>query len=244
MDFEFEDDAVEGDDLDEDEIGEDYLDQFPVKDEEGFDLVGDDEELDGVDPSIIEPRGELPPDDPVRMYLREIGLVPLLDTNRETWLSAQIAAERLIDQLADRLSATTIEKDSTGQQNGDARAPRPDEIVVEAFRYLEAAWGKVQRLSAGFKLEPPDLKRVIDEVDRVVSDWDVTEPSYVREYMRQREWGRDDKWTDLGRELFAVVHALHLIPSVLRLKLRDHVVRHGKLPTVDQFTAWLAAEPQ
>ena len=35
-------------------------------------------------------------DDPVRMYLKEIGQVPLLNTNRETWLSTQVAAEQLL----------------------------------------------------------------------------------------------------------------------------------------------------
>ena len=38
-------------------------------------------------------------DDPVRMYLKEIGQVQLLDPDRETWLSSQIAAFNL---LADR----------------------------------------------------------------------------------------------------------------------------------------------
>ncbi len=246
-DFEFEDEPVEDDDLNEEDIiGEDDFDHLALKDDDSFGLAGDDEEFEDVDyerMNEVTP-GELPPDDPVRMYLKEIGLVPLLDTNRETWLSAQIAAERLIEQLTDRLSTATTEAGAAQGHPGDARGPRPDEIVVEAFRYMETAWGKVQRLSAAFKLDPPDLKRVIDEVERVVGDWDVTGPSYVREYMRQREWGRDDKWTDLGRELFAVVHALHLIPSVLRLKLRDHVARHGELPTVEAFAGWLAADPQ
>lgn len=242
--FDFDDDTTEDDDLVEEESSEGYFDRLPVKEDEGFDLQGDDEELDDseYDRVIDETRGDLPPDDPVRMYLKEIGLVPLLDTNRETWLSAQIAAERLVELLTDRLSAATTEDGAAAPRVKDARLPRPDEIVVEAFRYLETAWTKIQRLSGAFKLEPPELKRVIDEVERVGSDWDVTGPSYVREYMRQKEWGRDDKWTDLGRELFEIVHALHLIPSILRLKMRDHVVRRGGLPTVDEFAAWLASD--
>lgn len=245
-DFGFEDEAAEDDDLSEEDIAGDDFDRLPIRDDDSFGLVGDDEEFEDVDYEhvIDETRGDLPPDDPVRMYLKEIGLVPLLDTNRETWLSVQIAAERLVEQLADHLSVATTEAEPAEQNNHDARGPRPDQIVVEAFRDMETAWGKVQRLSAGFKLDPPDLIRVIDEVERVISDWDVTGPSYVREYMRQKEWGRDDKWTDLGRELFAVVHALHLIPSPLRLKLRDYVARRGKLPAAEDFAAWLANDPQ
>ena len=48
----------------------------------------------------------LPPsDDPVKMYLKEIGQVPLLDSNREMWLSTQIAAERHLEALARRANA-------------------------------------------------------------------------------------------------------------------------------------------
>jgi len=243
---EFDDDAFAEDELAEDETAEGYFDPLPVKEEEGFDLQVDEDELDDIEYGhvIDEARGDLSPDDPVRMYLKEIGMVPLLDTNRETWLSAQIAAERLVEQLTDRLSAASDEDGSAGQRDKDARLPQLDEIVVEAYRYLDDAWSRVQKLSASFKLDPPELKRVIDEVELVGSDWDVTEPSYVREYMRQREWGRDEKWTDLGRELFEVIHALHLIPSILRLKLRDHVVSQGKLPTVEEFAAWLASDPR
>ena len=49
-------------------------------------------ELDGAD-TRSEVIDNLPPtDDPVKMYLKEIGQVPLLDSNREMWLSTQIAA--------------------------------------------------------------------------------------------------------------------------------------------------------
>ena len=52
----------------------------------------------------------LPPsDDPVKMYLKEIGQVPLLDSNREMWLSTQIAAEKSFGTPARRA-------DEPGQQ--------------------------------------------------------------------------------------------------------------------------------
>ena len=50
-------------------------------------------------------------DDPVRMYLKEIGQVPLLDTNREIWLSIQIASGYLLQTLTDQLSKVDDEGD-------------------------------------------------------------------------------------------------------------------------------------
>ncbi|HVO42479.1 MAG TPA: sigma-70 factor domain-containing protein, partial [Aggregatilineales bacterium] len=38
-------------------------------------------------------------DDPVRMYLKEIGQVQLLDPNHETWLSSQMAAVTLLNMV-------------------------------------------------------------------------------------------------------------------------------------------------
>jgi RNA polymerase primary sigma factor len=99
------------DDIDDDDLGEDdsFFDGGPLKDEDAADiLLSDEDDLEDLDENLLEEGARLDSfalaDDPVRMYLKEIGQVPLLDTNRETWLSAQIAAERLLEHLTDKLS--------------------------------------------------------------------------------------------------------------------------------------------
>lgn len=55
----------------------------------------DEDELESLDDEDFEETrqsGALAADDPVRMYLRDIGQVRLLDPNSETWLSSQMAA--------------------------------------------------------------------------------------------------------------------------------------------------------
>ncbi len=58
--------------------------------------------------------------DPVRMYLKEIGQVQLLDSDQEIWLSAQMAASRRIDAIRAELE--------TDGQPASARA-----ILVELY---------------------------------------------------------------------------------------------------------------
>src|SRR5579862_3871258 len=102
-DFEFDDDAG-GDDDDFD-----FDDDLAIKDDDLADpMLSDDDDLEDLDDDSLAESARIDTfalaDDPVRMYLKEIGQVPLLDTNRETWLSVQIAAERMLETEKDHLS--------------------------------------------------------------------------------------------------------------------------------------------
>ena len=109
-------------DLDmDDEIVEDDDNLFDLKDD-GDDSLGDGPDVEDLedfdDDDLLQESLSLDAaalaDDPVRMYLKEIGQVPLLDTNRETWLSTQVAAEQLLQMLFDSLSSV----DELGQTGG------------------------------------------------------------------------------------------------------------------------------
>jgi RNA polymerase primary sigma factor len=75
------------------------------------DAIGDDvnrEDADSEDDEAYDEEdltGLALADDPVRMYLKEIGQVPLLNSNRETRLSTQLAAENLLQELTDKLAS-------------------------------------------------------------------------------------------------------------------------------------------
>ena len=85
-DIGFEEDFEEVEVADEDD-GDDSL-ATAAPDESDF-LPGAEEEIDD-DLSDLQLDGAVSTDDPVRMYLKEIGQVPLLDGNREVWLSTQL----------------------------------------------------------------------------------------------------------------------------------------------------------
>ena len=76
-----------------------------------------------------------PADDPVRMYLREIGQVRLLDATHEVWLSMQIAAERQLQTVMDAHAAS--EEDSIFVNQAPAGAVS-ELVYTEVQRDLHA----------------------------------------------------------------------------------------------------------
>ncbi len=237
-DFDFEDDAV-GDDLGDDLADESIYDAA-IGSEDSFEL-GDDE-FDDMDEDRLLESARIDSslaDDPVRMYLKEIGQVTLLDTNRETWLSAQIAAEQLYQTLLDDLSAVEGE----GAVTEDERVPEPREIAEAAYAHVRKNWMDVLTGLKGFKnVAPPDFARLIGEVQFMMDNPDANGVSYTREYLRQREWGREEAWNDLARRLFNVVHGLVLLPPISQSQIRRQVAQNGELPSVAQFNEWLRAD--
>ena len=229
-DFEFEDELDDGDAGDD----FDFDDDLAIKDDDMIDpMLSDDDELEDLDDDLI--AGESArldtfalADDPVRMYLKEIGQVPLLDTNRETWLSIQIAAERMVESVTDKLS----QKEGSG-------LPTQTQIIEAVYGEVKRNWESVLNQSKNFKLEPPNLKDIIDEVQSLTEDWDVSGRSSIREYLRQREWGRDEPWTELARRLFDAIHGLYLIPFREQIMIRRFVIENKVMPSQEQFNHWL-----
>ncbi len=211
------------DDLVEDEPDEDELDEIDE------DAIAS--EAARLDPTSIA-------DDPVRMYLKEIGQVPLLDTNREIWLSTQMAAERLLQDLNDRLASIEQTPDSAS-----GALPGAIDVVTLAYLHLDDHWKKVMGKIGKFNVEVPDLRRIIDEVQQVNSDWDVNQDSYIRKYLRQNEWGRNEAWTEMAQNMFEVIHAIHLLPFAQQMEIRKYYRENNeKLPALETFEHWLYAD--
>ncbi len=182
---------------------------------------GDEEEEEDEKP-LYENLGALT-DDPVRMYLKEIGQVQLLDNNREMWLSAEMAAARLLEAIAAEADAQNL------NQTIDVI-----NILVEQARN---AWKQLCAQADAYQLEPPDLAMIIEEAQAVRANWDRDATSGIRTYLRQREWGHDSEWTELARSLFAVFQTLYLLPDGLLAELRQ-----GDL-TKRAVKRWLKATP-
>ena len=223
--------------IDEDDLGDEdsFFEGRGMKDDDPMDvLLSEEDDLEDLDDGLLEEGARLDSfalaDDPVRMYLKEIGQVPLLDTNRETWLSAQIAAERLLEHLTDKLS---------NPQKGEG-LPQPYEIAEAAYEFVKRNWEEIVYLAPNsFKVEPPDLRQVINEVQYVAENWDVSGHSYMREYLRQRDWGRDEPWNELARKLFNVFHGLYLIPIGEQTRISRYYAEHSKCPPPEEFHKWL-----
>ncbi|HVO68392.1 MAG TPA: RNA polymerase sigma factor RpoD [Aggregatilineaceae bacterium] len=170
-------------------------------------------------------------DDPVRMYLKEIGQVQLLDPDRETWLSSQIAACHLLSSIKQRLKV-----------DPGLPFPEPCDILLGTYEHLLVHWQKTLNLVAGFNLEPPLVELLIGEAQNLRRSWNSQEPSYVRLYLEKGDWGRDDKWNQVASSLFQVFQALYLIPAPLQERLLEAYAARNAWLDAEIFHQWLDSE--
>lgn len=230
-----------GDD-DDDDLGDDdaLFDAAEGKDDDSFDLLLSSEgELDGIDEEVAQSELErmdsfVLADDPVRMYLKEIGQVPLLNTNRETWLSSQIAAQRLYESLLDEITQPAPDE-------GELAQIQPEQIARKAYEIVRQNWEEAVQKAAALKVRPPDFNGLLREVQALTEGYDQP-TSWVRDYMRQREWGKDERWNDVARHLFNIVHALMLIPFAEQVKTGSFYRTHEALPSQEEFDGWLHSD--
>ncbi len=221
--------------LELEEPGEADLEEIEAEEEEEADLLEWSAELG---------------DDPVRMYLKEISQVRLLDPDQEIWLATQMsAAERLIavkGQFAERAR----------------RQPKPEELVVESYQNLLRAWDDVQKLCQKSRVKVPNLVALVREAQALRQGVPLDIESNLRSYMN------NDHHSDSGKAvpsallgaLFDTYVSLYLLPpetlgwlsdqlappkrkSAAKKKLsrviesaRKRLKRKNKLPTVNALT--------
>jgi RNA polymerase primary sigma factor len=205
-------------------------------DGESFSLDSDEDDLLDLDDEEVGEEAEIDgmalADDPVRLYLKEIGQVSLLDPNRETWLSSQMAAVSLLSLATERAE----------EQLG--HHPNGVEVVKTLYAHLLRFWEEVINRVKVTKNTLPDLKVLLREAQSLRGDcWTNHEPSYIRLYLERGEWGHDDNWTALARSLFEVFQALYLIPEPLQKRIWECVERDGLLPSYEQFESWIGHSP-
>jgi RNA polymerase primary sigma factor len=234
---EFDDTGEDDELLDNDSDSSDFDESF---DDDNFD-DDDDNDEDTEDVSAYE---NLPlSDDPVRMYLKEIGQVPLLNSNREMWLSTQIAAEDHLEALRDELmsidnGSEASSTPSVASNNKNARE-HPDMMTLRfTHKKMSDNWEQLVEAVKPFDLEPPDFRQVIDEVQSISSNWDTENDSYIRTYLNQKNWGRDENWTTVAKLFFEMIHALYLFPMELQMQMRQHFRTHNELPPLSEFDAY------
>lgn len=224
--------------LDDDDLPEvledDDLDILPDDlDDDEFDVEFDDALDDDTSRLDV---GSLA-DDPVRMYLKEIGQVTLLNSDREIWLSTQIAAERLVQTLTDQLANPEF-------ASADG-LPKQIDIVRLAYERIIRYWAETLRVAQKFKVEQPDFITLLDEIRAVTSVFDQQpDAPYIRRYLRQFEWGREEKWAELAQPLFEVIHAFYLLPARQQLELRKYYQKHTELPSNETFQHWLFSDEE
>jgi RNA polymerase primary sigma factor len=193
---------------------------------EALDDEGVGEELEGE--KILE--GLELTDDPVRMYLREIGQVSLLSPDQETWLAVQILAQRNVIALRDRV--TVLPPPGT-RLTGAAL------LYLELFHDLCDDWKHLRETVKHLGQPMPDLGKLLQEARGLRASWQGNSPSYLRTWLERGPWGKDPAWNKVARDAFDVFVVLYTLPTQTQSKLAAYLRTRKTPPSRRVFQPWL-----
>jgi RNA polymerase primary sigma factor len=163
-------------------------------------------------------------EDPVRLYLKEIGQIHLLDADSEFRLAARIEAERRMDQMVQSLSPKL--KDSERYHN----------LYLTISDQLTASWEALQQTAKRIgQRELPDLSLVLSEAQMLRQQWQADVPSYLRTYLDNGRWGRDDKWGSLVRDAFSLFLYMYLLAPETATTALNYMQKNSVLPSLRYF---------
>jgi RNA polymerase primary sigma factor len=204
---------------------------FTPEDSDLLDSVESDEEEPSDDSSdFIGPSNlnlELS-EDPVRLYLKEIGQIDLLTAESEFRLATRNEAKKRLDWLLERDGENLAED---GQIQILFCQIMKD--LLESYKNLQAF------CQANQVLELPDFALVLAEAQALREQWKTDEPSYMRDYLstywkeseRTQDVIRSELVSGLIQEIYAFFLAAYLLPEETALYLLDFLNSKGSFPT-------------
>jgi RNA polymerase primary sigma factor len=170
--------------------------------------------------------------DPVRLYLKDIGRIDLLDVSHEFWLSARMSAIRRLDAISRQ--HPIAQRDVSPAIN----------VFRAVFTEMATAWNRVIEDTRRLKFECPDLVKIFFEARALRHTWESPEPSYLRAYLNNGLWGKDSFWDDVARNAFTVFISLYALPDSTADKLQKYIAKRHQLPTRGTFYRYLSCEEE
>jgi RNA polymerase primary sigma factor len=155
-------------------------------------------------------------EDPVRLYLREIGQVKLLDSDSEFRLATLIEANRLVTSIR-RLP----------QRKGLSHACSIYHSILSDMR---TSWERLVEDASRLQHALPDLALILAEAQSLHAGWEFDSPSYLRAYLDNGHWGVDHLWDNLARHAYGVFLNFYLLPLKYAEWLLKYIQAHNEMP--------------
>jgi RNA polymerase primary sigma factor len=166
-------------------------------------------------------------DDPVRLYLKEIGRVELLGSDQELWLAVRMQAPRRLQVL---------------QAGRAARRKAADQALATQqmlFDDMRTAWKRVQEDAQRLHYAEPNLLLIVAEAQQLRRTWLGEMPSFLRRWLNNGTWGSDPAWETTARNALEVFLSLYLLPPTVQQRLLERMARYGGMPPVKTFLKWV-----
>ena len=162
-------------------------------------------------------------DDPVQMYLNDIGTIDLLDVHQEFWLGARLLSTRRMDRI--KREHPLVDDDH----------PKATDIFSAIYDDLRVQYKRIKEDVKRLKMEFPDWCRIIEEARELRKSWELEPPSYTRDYLDNGLWGENEEWGGVARNLFYSFVVFYSFPDDIAAWLMDWLCDKSNLPTLRKF---------
>ncbi len=169
-------------------------------------------------------------DDPVQMYLNDIGAIDLLNVHQEFWLGARLLSTRRLDRLKREHPAV------------DSHQPQPCELYLAMYEDLLVKIKRIEEDVQRLKMELPNFIPSIQEAKLLRTSWVLEPPSFTRSYLDNGLWGENEEWGCVARNIFHVFVAFYSFPDSISDWLLNYQKENGEFPTLKQFREKLPDE--
>ena len=213
---------------DEDALAEELSSLLDEEESAFWDALEEGEEDEELNDTRIAVTMKTKTNDPVQMYLREIGQVDLLTAAQEVWL------------------AMIYELSSSPEESEPAYRPNlePTELLAYALQLYTAgheAWQESRQAALQQEIAPPDPVLLIAEIIHQQEVLISSLPSALYEnYMAPHNWNHDPKWGKIVRNLFKMIKALYLLPPQSLNRLQAELSETEQWPDADQVKAYFS----
>ena len=172
-------------------------------------------------------------EDPVRLYLREIGAVKLLDAPREFRLAAMLEGRRVV--------LLTMRRRRMGKQDHDSPTNAAYHSLLSD---LLIDWTRLGEDAERLKHHIPDAGLLLAEAQSLHWGWESASPSYIHSYMEHELWGTDPVWDSLVGHAYNVFVIFYILPEPYADWLLKHIETHHDLPAQRTLFHNLPPEPE
>jgi RNA polymerase primary sigma factor len=167
-------------------------------------------------------------DDPVRLYLKEIGRVELLDADHELWLAARMDAYKKLLLL------------QSSDQVRDHSSVDSEAVYRSLFDELRQTWKDLQDDSKRLNQVTPDIQLILEEARQLGNSWQGDTPSYIRAWLDNGLWGTDPNWEEVARNAIEVFLTMYLMPVELQDRLGMRFVGGKGIPPRRTSNRWIS----
>ena len=202
--------------IDEDVVIDEPDEMVLAQETDGLSGVAEDESIELISPTLEAELGE----DPVRLYLREIGEIELLSVDHEFWLATRIEAARRVNVL--------------NRDHPIARGGRQysTSIYHALFDELVVGWKRLDEDTRRLGYDSPDLSLIHAETHMLRQTWTSEYPSYLRSYLDNGHWGVDHLWDVVARNAVTVYICLYLLPEKTANDVENYFSQKHIMPSL------------